>query len=1581
LTITVETEAAGPARDVLLRINHLLEVDGKRVVDPEFELFLETDAFGTAVHELRVIDPVRWSQQQQHLRVTPYKCEGGESEAFGSECVGGLLHTFATAFEDVTVRHLYENSVELVDTSAYSVRGYVVFGEGPAAATWRDEAYFGRWDVPWAAVPPECPYETDDERCCPVVPAEIELTFGDGETETADVDESGFFTIDVLRGRNVTITFGGYEDHPFDLWTTAFDGADAGALVATGVTPAVTVEFVDGNIDVVFVDAARGELEALVVGGHDDVRFVTGQRLVVRREGCGYAREVVTRASVANVTVLAAAVTVEIPQESSLEARSDPDRIEACLDTDASYGTACRVEAPQFHYFDDTTRLSCAADLPDLDTDASVGGIDFIDEFFDGRPDRVQQVDFTADFWQRRVFRYLAPLCLASVRVGPGGQRTTLSALDGSGDARQVSDNGGATSVWDTFRREQLLVAPPAFTTDDAFGSASTTSGEAIFRSEDLVEVRFALAEVYPPEPDDDVEKNNCVYPWSYHDGTDDGCTLQYDPLALDDKRTAVPLGSAATGFSGDDVKVTVLDGISGKDLEVDAYVYDGAACAGLVTTTCVGLALAVQVGDPNPFAPFTVTLDVVFRRAHDSSTLHFARDAIIAGVIPEDVPQLFQMTTDPSLVFAVIRDPPGGSSTTTLRKGSKLTTSMSIDGMHSAQRSKSTALSFNQGATADLSAVTAPLGLGLEKNLLGLKIERARTYSGAAPSVQANRGSGQDFDLSFTFDVDISTSTSPWTAGQASDVIVGGGANLRVAKAIEVRAEPLDDDLTSYNISASQTSVWHPEQISTFVTSVREIESTIERMGRQYLVEVDQGRESDGDPKEKQRREENAAEVQLGIRNWQTILATYRAQTVSEDTTSVFEALQGVLDHFEVVFSDASRQVTWPGSLSDRFEAFNERQNDAADYASFLSAGLEELEENQRNAAVATSATAAAGGALTINALRQRLGKPAKIVGAIGTFLAGDFVAAAGLANSESKTSASLIRGLADDVGAIAGAALEANCHGGGDAGTNAGDLCDAAAFLKSRVDLASKLLGVCDLEAGVLPAVDRFCRREGGKSGDLPRSVLDFLGDDTRVLTFGGGSTVTMTSTVAQRKAVSQESNYETSQSDAFDSNANFCFSALRRERNRRLLAAETTSSAVADRVEARGLHDRRLLLSDDRRLLSDDLLLGDDAERRLLREEEAPQCSRRLFDVGAAFANAEAGSISVSLGRSAQRDKGASHTVSFVLGDPDPDDFFAVRIASDPVYATPVFETLGGTSTCPGETATTKRDSFVTVERINYDYCAGFPLCQNVPYGSTVTLGVVIQNLSPLGSVDFQEERNSLSYRLFVGSDLGKYDAGGTDYCGEPGNAAGLKGLITGGGLLVSPPYGQSEVLLTLDHFTECLDYKGIRVKIIASCEFDTPTYQYSTRLDPDTGVVTVLYPVFDNETTLDWLDDDDTLPNMPRRYASSDSVSEATFSIGWAPAPRRTLSEVSSDDDDDDSTTGHRAAVPRAAVPRATTDGQDSFKLMVVVVVVLTAVNTLLIGFVIAFVAWNSSQQKKKARDPPRKNHLQGAPEKA
>lgn len=56
--------------------------------------------------------------------------------------------------------------------------------------------------------------------------------------------------------------------------------------------------------------------------------------------------------------------------------------------------------------------------------------------------------------------------------------------------------------------------------------------------------------------------------------------------------------------------------------------------------------------------------------------------------------------------------------------------------------------------------------------------------------------------------------------------------------------------------------------------------------------------------------------------------------------------------------------------------------------------------------------------------------------------------------------------------------------------------------------------------------------------------------------------------------------------------------------------------------------------------------------------------------------------------------------SHAVSISLGDEESGDVFAVKIETDTVYGTPIFTTIGGESTCPGETATTRRAEEVTI-----------------------------------------------------------------------------------------------------------------------------------------------------------------------------------------------------------------------------------------------------------------------------------------
>ncbi|MEM6648108.1 MAG: LamG domain-containing protein, partial [Bacteroidota bacterium] len=52
--------------------------------------------------------------------------------------------------------------------------------------------------------------------------------------------------------------------------------------------------------------------------------------------------------------------------------------------------------------------------------------------------------------------------------------------------------------------------------------------------------------------------------------------------------------------------------------------------------------------------------------------------------------------------------------------------------------------------------------------------------------------------------------------------------------------------------------------------------------------------------------------------------------------------------------------------------------------------------------------------------------------------------------------------------------------------------------------------------------------------------------------------------------------------------------------------------------------------------------------------------------------------------------------SQTIGYVLSDPDVGDFFSVDVGTDPVYGTPVFQTVSGRSSVPHEEGTQQRDN---------------------------------------------------------------------------------------------------------------------------------------------------------------------------------------------------------------------------------------------------------------------------------------------
>ena len=102
------------------------------------------------------------------------------------------------------------------------------------------------------------------------------------------------------------------------------------------------------------------------------------------------------------------------------------------------------------------------------------------------------------------------------------------------------------------------------------------------------------------------------------------------------------------------------------------------------------------------------------------------------------------------------------------------------------------------------------------------------------------------------------------------------------------------------------------------------------------------------------------------------------------------------------------------------------------------------------------------------------------------------------------------------------------------------------------------------------------------------------------------------------------------------------------------------------------------------------------------------------RRLgVTVCAGFDGSLSSSFAVSLGRAAGKEAEHTRSVSVSFVDPNLQDVFAVKISQDTVYGTPIFTTMGGRSSCVGETGTTKRESRVVIKEIR-PLCATDKVC---------------------------------------------------------------------------------------------------------------------------------------------------------------------------------------------------------------------------------------------------------------------------
>lgn len=156
-------------------------------------------------------------------------------------------------------------------------------------------------------------------------------------------------------------------------------------------------------------------------------------------------------------------------------------------------------------------------------------------------------------------------------------------------------------------------------------------------------------------------------------------------------------------------------------------------------------------------------------------------------------------------------------------------------------------------------------------------------------------------------------------------------------------------------------------------------------------------------------------------------------------------------------------------------------------------------------------------------------------------------------------------------------------------------------------------------------------------------------------------------------------------------------------------------------------------------------------------------------------------------------------SANTVGYSLRDDDPGDALTVDIFKDPVFGTPVFETVAGTTSCPWEEGTQARD---------------IPRLQA---GSTGTTAVNVDPNEPAVFLINIGNENSAETREYYMRVLNESNPNGA--------VVAVNGIIIEQGINFNIGPGQSvQAVLTITRGPQAYVYEDISVILTSPCEFD-------------------------------------------------------------------------------------------------------------------------------------------------------------
>jgi len=175
----------------------------------------------------------------------------------------------------------------------------------------------------------------------------------------------------------------------------------------------------------------------------------------------------------------------------------------------------------------------------------------------------------------------------------------------------------------------------------------------------------------------------------------------------------------------------------------------------------------------------------------------------------------------------------------------------------------------------------------------------------------------------------------------------------------------------------------------------------------------------------------------------------------------------------------------------------------------------------------------------------------------------------------------------------------------------------------------------------------------------------------------------------------------------------------------------------------------------------------------------------------------------STQMSTGKSQTTTRTSANTFGFLLADNDQGDAFTVNVLKDPVYGSPVFQTVSGFSSCPWEPDTVPRDG----AQIQISP----PQQIDVPPDELATYTLNLGNISQT-----DEERN---YELRV-----------LNESNPDGAVMAVNGVILEGGLNFFIPAGQQvEAELTVGRGQSNYFFDDLELLVVSPCEFELGTHK--------------------------------------------------------------------------------------------------------------------------------------------------------